>query len=352
MSKPSAHAHSDDAHSDDARIQRPIDNLLALTEEQHAACSRDQAHRLHVSNKMLRTAVDRGRLIRVLPDVFRVPGYPSTFEQRLLIGILGARQGDRCRASRRSAAALQQLDGFKPDVAEITLGEARRDYRPGGVTVHSTSLWLPEDLAVVNGVPTTDVVRTIIDLAGCVDRRRLTRIIDAAERDSKLNRDELDDRLERIRQCGRNGVGILARELATRPAPGRNPTTTLERDFMDLLVRYAFPSPDCQVKILLPNGNVAIVDFAWLELMLIVETDGHLAHATREQRAHDAARRRQLTRLGFEVQHFTWEQVNHEAPRTASDLRAAMHDRERQVRDGRIRLDVDRIASWRRGDIV
>lgn len=343
-------------HRDDEGVpvvsERPFDLLLQRAEMQHAACSRAQAHALGVTNKVLRTAVDRGRLVRALPDVFRIPGYPSTFEQRLMIPILGSGDEGRCVASRRSAGALHGLEGFASKVIEITLSEHRRDYRPPGVHVHSTSRWLKDDLTEVNGVPTTDIIRTIIDLAGCVPPRRLTRIIDAAERDLILDRNELEMRLETIRQSGRNGCGVLARELESRALPGRNPTTALERDFDDLLLRFGIRRPDCQIKVLLPNGGVAIVDFAWLELMLVVETDGHLAHATRAERARDAARRHQLQRRGFEVLVFTWEQVRYQPLTVIGDLRAAFDDRAAQVRDGLVELDRRLIAAWRRGDVV
>jgi hypothetical protein len=264
-----------------------------------------------------------------------------------MIPILGSGDEGRCAASRRAAGALHGLDGFTPTIVEITLSERRRDFRPPGVHVHSTSRWLKDDLIEMNGVPTTDIVRTVIDLAGCVPPRRLTRIIDAAERDLILDRNELEMRLETIRQSGRNGCGVLARELESRSMPGRNPTTSLERDFADLLVRFDIARPDCQVKVLLPNGAVAIVDFAWLELMLVVETDGHLAHATRAERARDATRRHQLQRRGFEVLVFTWDQVRYQPLGVIGDLRAAFDHRAEQMRDGRVEVDRRLIAAWR-----
>lgn len=51
---------------------------------------------------------------------------------------------------------------------------------------------------------------------------------------------------------------------------------------------------------------VAIVDFAYPDQRLAVETDGHRFHSGRADFDHDRARRNELTLLGWRVIHVTW----------------------------------------------
>ena len=53
----------------------------------------------------------------------------------------------------------------------------------------------------------------------------------------------------------------------------------------------------------------ARVDFIYRDALLIVEVSGHAWHATKAQRAADAARRRLLTLAGYRVLEYTYDDV-------------------------------------------
>ena len=308
-------------------------DLFSYAAGRHGAFSRAAANRLDVSNGMLRRAIEAGRIARVHESAFVVAGSYPSWERAMVVACDTFGHGSV--ASRRSAMALLNVAGFPRHVIEVTTDQHRKATRVG-IVAHSTSRWLPEDLTVVDGVPTTDPIRTFIDLGADLSVDRHQELLDVLERDRLIVRADLDERLARIRVQGRNGVGYTGRLLDHRPVVHRNPTNAFERKFLRLLERAGLPLPACQVAIQRPDGEIALVDFYWAELLFGVETDGHVAHATREERRRDARRAAALLELGIELIRFTWEQVRHEERDVVASVRRHLARRQQMVASGRV----------------
>jgi very-short-patch-repair endonuclease len=90
------------------------------------------------------------------------------------------------------------------------------------------------------------------------------------------------------------------------------PTLTaseLEEAFLALCREAGLPTPEVNAWLTLGNGSAIKVDFLWRRERLVVETDGHPFHRTRQSRERDT-RRDVLVRLaGFEPVRFTGRQV-------------------------------------------
>lgn len=73
---------------------------------------------------------------------------------------------------------------------------------------------------------------------------------------------------------------------------------------------------------LTPQHEVWIyrIDFALVALKIAVELDGHAYHKTPEQRAHDAAKGRYLTMIGWLVFRFTGHEVHADPTGCAAEL--------------------------------
>jgi hypothetical protein len=282
---------------------------------------------------MLRLAVTKRRIQFLGQNAFRVAGSVASWQQRLVIACDAL--GHSALASRRSAAPLQCMDGFERRLVEVTTDQHRSMRRPG-VIAHRTNLWVPGDRDLVDGVPCTDAIRTFIDLGAVLTRARHEEVLDAAERDGLFTREALEARLELIRIQGRNGVGCTARLLEDRAPQGHNPTNSFERKFLRLLEHAGLPIPECQVPVRRPDGSIAWIDFLWIDLLFGVETDGHVAHATREQRRGDARRDRDVLELHIETVRYTWEEVTREPDEVARSLRRHLDRRTRDVAAGRL----------------
>src|SRR5205807_1777024 len=109
----------------------------------------------------------------VHPGVYRLPGAPVTWKQKVMAAVLAA--GPGAVASHKTAAALWGLAGFPPREVEVTLPHGK--YRPG---CHQSRSLERVDVTTIDGIPVTRVARTLVDLAGAVSDARLEDAIDDA----------------------------------------------------------------------------------------------------------------------------------------------------------------------------
>ena len=73
--------------------------------------------------------------------------------------------------------------------------------------------------------------------------------------------------------------------------------------------RPGLPTPEVNVWLTLGDGSAVKVDFLWRRERLVVETDGHRFHRTKQSRERDTRRDVLLRLAGFEPVRFTGRQV-------------------------------------------
>jgi very-short-patch-repair endonuclease len=87
----------------------------------------------------------------------------------------------------------------------------------------------------------------------------------------------------------------------------------------------------------MPEVNAHIhglmVDALWREAQLIVELDGHAAHATPTRVEEDRRRELLLRSDGYTVLRYTWAQVTQDCDQVVSDLRAALAEGDKRRRN-------------------
>ena len=178
----------------------------------------------------------------------------------------------------------------------------RRGLRPGDVTRHE-------------GIPVTNPVQTLIDLAGEMDERRLERAVNEADRLDLVDLETLLCALDSY--PARRGVGRLRGLLRTHVF--RLTDSELERRFLRLVRKAKLPVPQTGTRL---NGFV--VDFYWPGLGLVVETDGLRYHRTPAQQARDRERDQAHARAGLTQLRFTHAQVFRDPARVGQTLRAVV----------------------------
>jgi REase_MTES_1575 len=222
--------------------------------------------------------------------------------------------GNGAYASHRTAAAVLGLMTAPTGDVEVTVvRQGGRGGRPG-VTVHSTRTLHPAEVGTCEGIPCTSVARTLVDLAGVLDRRRLRRALERSVELRILDGRAINDSLRRAR--GRKGTGLLRAFLADlhgEPPPTR---TELERRFLELVRGAGLPLP-------VVNAYVGPyeVDFHWPAERLIVETDGRATHDTPHQFEEDRRRDLELTMAGWHVVRIGWRQLVDSPERVEALLR-------------------------------
>jgi predicted transcriptional regulator of viral defense system len=122
---------------------------------------------------MIHKRVAAGRLFRVHHGVYSVvlTALLSRYGS-WMAAVLAC--GPGAVLSHRSAAALHELRASERLNPEVTVPSRVRHLRLG-IDIHRSTTLTPADTMIVNGIPTTTVARTQLDLAEVIDRRGLER---------------------------------------------------------------------------------------------------------------------------------------------------------------------------------
>jgi hypothetical protein len=190
-------------------------DLDRIASAQHGLVTLAQLRRLGVSDRTLLTWRHTGRLHPVQPRVDRVAGAPMTWEQRVLSAVLSAGRG--AAASHASAGRLWGIhEPADPDLVEIVVPTGRSARLWSG-TVHHTR----DDIPAVrrHGVPTTNPLRTIVDLGATCTARQVEDALDRALVDRLCTVAAVEWELARVARPGRRRAAPRPR----RPGLGRRP---------------------------------------------------------------------------------------------------------------------------------
>lgn len=303
-----------------------IDRALSRhATNQYGLVSRSQLLDAGVTVDQIRHRLRTGHLTARLRGVYAVAGAPPGWHADLMAAVLYGGPGSA--VSHRAAAVVHRLLRMPEQVEICTPRRRRARDLPGDWTVHTSIVFPPSDLIRVGGLTVTTVERTLIDLGAVVSRRRVGHAVDAALKKRATDLGVLHFVHSRRRGRGRRGAGVLAQVLETVGATG--PTESpYERDFLELMDQSGMPLPVPQYRILDGGVEVARVDFAWPDLGVVVEIDGHAYHADRDQRRHDAARQNAITALGHTVLRFTTDQVFETPAEIVAAVRSVVRSRD------------------------
>lgn len=163
---------------------------------------------------------------------------------------------------------------------------------------------LPDDrLLPIGGVPCTDGLQTMIDLAADLDDLRWEQALESALRKRLLSVTDLERSLPALGRARVPGTTRMRRVLELRP-PGAAPTGSLLETLMVQLARTVPGLPPAVRQ--LPVGPY-FLDQSWPDIGLFLELDGqhHLG-----QPVYDARRETAIVAMtGWLCGRFTWTEV-------------------------------------------
>lgn len=256
----------------------------ALASRQHGVVSLAQLLALGLTRRAVRVRLDEERLVRLHRGVYAVGHTALTPQSRDMAAVLAC--GPDALLSHRSAALSWLLLRSSSARIEVT---ANRGCKPKpGITVHRSRLIHPDDRAIVNGIPTTSVARTIVDLADVLGDSRLADAVNESEVLRLFNLNEVEATLERL--PGRKGRHRLRRVLAAYSPDPSFTRSRAERRFLRLCAEHGLPKPSTCLFI---GGHE--LDAYWEDARLGIELDGEAYHHT--TRAYYGDRRRATSPL-------------------------------------------------------
>lgn len=282
-------------------------DLPQLAASQHGVFAHHQLADANATDRDLERLVRRGSVERVLPEVYRFVGQPTTFHQRLSAATLSI---PGSFASHRAAASLWGLRGFDAAPVELVVARwARRARRLDGIIVHESKDLRPVDASTRAGIATTTLVRTLVDLPAVTTTRRAGDALDhAIRRDASILRRVQRRHLEVARR-GRRGTTALRGLIAERLDGVELVDSGFERLAVEMVRDAGLPTPVSQHKVVLPGEDDAYLDLAWPEPLVALECDSYEFHSDRRAFAWDRKRRRLLLALGWTVLEATLAEV-------------------------------------------
>ncbi len=276
----------------------------------------------------IRRFVRRGVLREVGRGVYAQAG-PATEVagcargQALPIAAALATMGAGVVASHHSAASIHGLQtlGRPPAAVAVTRppGTGSRTGRPG-VRVHAAALPAGHQTSW-RGVPLTSVARTVVDLARASSFRAGVVVADSALRTKRTSKADLQSVLT---DCHRwRGIQQARQVVAFSDARSESVFESISRVvFRD----QGLPPPELQAWVG-DEDVVGRVDFLWSAYRTIAEADGAVKYANPAQAMAQLQRDARLREAGFEVVHFTWDEIIYVPAQVAASIRAAFRRR-------------------------
>jgi len=295
---------------------RPEEPLIAeLARRQHGVVARFQLLDAGFSTSSIARRIQSGRLHRVHPGVYAV-GHPvlgpcGRWRAATLAG------GRDARLGLRSAGALWGLRQYSGP-HDVIVSSARRD--TSSLNFHRIRL-AADETTTEDGIPVTTVARTLLDLAGVLDRHRLAQVVAAAERRRLADSPSLPELAARHR--GARGLAAL-REILTNARLGSDVTESeLEIAFAAFVAERGLAAPELNVWVE-AGGRSYRLDCLWRDAGLAVELDSRAHHhdpvAFEADRARDAA----LLAIGVRTMRVTARRLRADGDRLEGELRSAV----------------------------
>lgn len=262
-----------------------------------------------------------GRWERAGQGVYRIPGSVPTWEQRLLAAVLVTGAG--AAASRRAAAALLGIPGFRPGPIEVTQGRGPSSRNPAR-GLHDSRYLPAHQIQLVQGVPATCPERTLLDLCGCVHPQRAERALDNCLAMDATTVGRLGTMLAETGARGRRGTALLRRLLAVRTADYVPPASELEALLLAVLASAGIEAPERQEWVGGTRAPVGRVDFVLRQVRVVIEADSRRYHSSWLDVQADHRRDLLLTAAGWRVIRVNWHQLIEEPQLFVNALRAIL----------------------------
>ncbi len=302
----------------DARAQR-------IAAGQHGYLKGTQAYSGGMTEKQLRHRRSSGGWVKVLPDVYRLPGVPETFEGSLMAVQLW--MGGDGFFWGPTAAYLFGLDGIdEPRPIEVVRFSGANH---PSLKVRRLGRRNAPRLRWHRGFRTASVERILLDVAAALPVRIAGRALDDALR----RRLTTLDRLKRFLSEQEDGRGRIGSKPLRMLVEGRDLNdakvrTVFETRMLRILKRIGAFSiqADYPVEV---GGDKYFLDFYIPAARLGIECHSFRWHIGKHNQ--DARRDRRIKAAGIELLYFTWDDVVLDAEAVEREIRDAIGRRMGQL---------------------
>ena len=289
-----------------ARIESQVQEIAAA---QFGIATRKQLLLAGVGVSAINYRLRTGRLRVVHPGVYAVGYERHEWISKAAAAVLAC--GRDAVLSHSSAAALFEIRPQPSGPVDVSSPRAR--HVPN---VHHHRRRLGAHLVTAyRGLRVTTLPRTLLDLAGVLDERALTRAVNEARVRHGTRPEDIELLLGDIAR-GQRGAARLRRLVLDRQTPTRS---LFEDKFLAFVARNHLPRPEVNRRIV---GHE--VDMVWREKRLVVELDGWRYHDGRDRFERDRVRDADLLAAGYRVLRITWRRLTEQPAQEARRLRSLL----------------------------
>jgi predicted transcriptional regulator of viral defense system len=253
----------------------------------------------------IRRAAQQGQLRRVLPATYVVgPFAGEAVSSRTLLDALRALHGPELVTVLATAADVHGLPRPWPDdgLVHVCLPRGREQVQRPGARMHTWRLD-SRDVVEVDGILTTTVERTLVDLMCLSDRLSATSTVDSALHRGLVNPDDV----ARLARTTRQRRGAARCRPWWRLADGRA-ESPLETRVRLRAIDGGYPPDDLQHRIAV-DERTYYADLAWRQpsgRWLLGEADGREVHDAPRALHEDRWRANAITSTDADLARFTW----------------------------------------------
>lgn len=278
--------------------------LAVVAATQHGVFTTRDARAAGANSSLISRRVSSGRWQRTAPGLYLMAGTPETWKRTVSAAVL--RMRPPAAASHRTAAHLHGLFPRPRRIEVVTVSTGKRNLP---FIAHQCLDLVANEIMTVDGIATTDVPRTIIDIGVPAGIQVAQRVLDDALRREMTTLLEVARRIHRYGRKGRRGIGP-ARQLVVERLRWSDVTdSVLEDGFLRLAARSGLPRPTPQRRMVMRKGRrVVRVDFDFGG-DLVVELDSQKYHTDPFRFQDDRRRQNALIQEGMTVLRFTWWDV-------------------------------------------
>ena len=273
-----------------------------------------------LSDDELARMVRRRELVRLQRGAYLEPGRYTDDRLRLVATVAGLRVPGV--VSHASAALLHGLPLWRVPTRRVHVTRRPPTAGSGSARVHLHVARLPDDqVEEVDGLPVTDVTRTVVDLARTSSFESAVIAADAALARELTTPELLDICLAEMGPVP--GTRRAARVLDFADAGGRSVGESRSRV---LIHRLGLPAPRLQVEVHRPDGGrIGICDFGWEDERTVAEFDGRIKYGRLLRPGQDPGdavfvekcREDDIRDVGREVARWVWADLD--VPRRIGD---------------------------------
>jgi hypothetical protein len=297
--------------------------MVRLAVQQGGYVSRDQLISLGLPSTTIDRRVHEGELTPIVPGVYLV--FPPRDDTDLLRGAVLALPD--AVVSHQSAAHLHGFPSL-PEPKPTVVVPSHTTHRFPGVTVRRCSDLIQAEVTDIDGLPVTNVPRTLFDLSRLLRFREFDSIGESLVIAEMMSLDQFDETTERLARRGKGGSRYARLFLEIRAGSDSN-ATVLERKGRAVLARGGLPEPAAQHPI--PWTSTRRFDDAYPRAQLAIEWDSRAWHQQRAAMAADRRRDREAAAHGWVVLRFTWDDITETPYEIVSTVKTLLSDRSAAV---------------------